>query len=301
MQEPLIIEAAINGGTPKERNRHVPRTVDEVVASAVACAEMGATIVHSHTDDPNFGGPARHQSADLIRAWGAVQEIHPGVLFYPTVFAEGAGHGIEERYAHVDEIRQAGLLGLAPLEAGTMNAIGLVGGASQEFERGDLVYQFTLADIEFQAAYGRRHGVPSSVSIFEPGWLRLVLRMRADSKLPQGAMIKLYFGGEDLLFGLPPSEQSLDAYLSMLDGTDLPWLVGVQGGDVAELGLAEAAIKRGGHVRVGLEDYRGPREPTNEELVAEIVSLAGAAHRPVATTDDAAQILNRSRKEPNQK
>ncbi len=193
------------------------------------------------------------------------------------------------------------MLGLAPLEAGTMNAIGLVGGASQEFERGDLVYQFTLADIEFQAAYGRRHGVPSSVSIFEPGWLRLVLRMRADSKLPQGAMIKLYFGGEDLLFGLPPSEQSLDAYLSMLDGTDLPWLVGIQGGDVAELGLAEAAIKRGGHVRVGLEDYRGPREPTNEELVAEIVSLAGAAHRPVATTDDAAQILNRSRKEPNQK
>ena len=296
MQEPLIIEAALNGGTPKTRNRHVPRTVKEVVASAIACVEAGAIIVHSHTDDPNFGGPARHQSTELIEAWRTIRDLHPGVLFYPTVFAEGAGHDIEARYAHVDEIRRAGLLGLAPLEAGTMNAIGLVGGASQEFERGDLVYQFTLADIEFQAGYCRRHRLPASVSIFEPGWLRLVLRMHADSRLPQGAMIKLYFGGEGLLFGLPSFEQSLDAYLAMLAGTGLPWLVAVQGGDVAELGLAEAAIRRGGHVRVGLEDYRGPREPTNEELVAEVVSLARAAHRPVATMDDAARILNLSLK-----
>lgn len=44
MREPLIIEAAINGGTPKSRNRHVPRTIDEVIASAAACAETGATI-----------------------------------------------------------------------------------------------------------------------------------------------------------------------------------------------------------------------------------------------------------------
>jgi hypothetical protein len=34
----------------------------------------------------------------------------------------------------------------------------------------------------------------------------------------------------------------------MLAGTDLPWMVGVIGGDVSST-LAELAIERGGHVR----------------------------------------------------
>src|SRR6185369_11409232 len=91
-------------------------------------------------------------------------------------------------------------------------------------------------------------------------------------------------------FGLPPTIASLDAYLAMLDGTGLPWMVGVLGGDVA-LTLAEAAIARGGHVRVGLEDYDGDRQPTNEELVAEIVALARRAGRPLATPEEAATML----------
>lgn len=294
MQEPLIIEVAVNGGTPQARNRHVPRTVDEVVASALACAEAGATIVHTHTDDSNFGGPARHQAGDYIDAWRTIVAAHPGVLLYPTVFGEGGS--IEERYAHVEEIRRAGLLGMALLDPGTMNAVGLVGGASEELQRDDLVYGFTLADVNFITEYCRRHQLPASISIFEPGWLRLALRVYHDAMLPQGGIVKLYFGGEELLFGLPPSEQSLEAYLAMLRGTKLPWLVAVQGGDVVQLGLAEAAIRRGGHVRVGLEDYRGPREPSNEELVAEVVDLARAAGRPVATAGDVPRILEQSSK-----
>ena len=47
---PLIIEAAINGATSKEKNPHVPRTVDEIVESAFACLEAGAAIVHNHND-----------------------------------------------------------------------------------------------------------------------------------------------------------------------------------------------------------------------------------------------------------
>ncbi len=293
MHEPLIIEAAINGGTPKSRNRHVPRTVDEVVECAKACVEAGATIVHNHTDDPIFGGPARHQSADYARAWREILALSPHVLLYPTVFGEGTDT-IEERYAHVVELHEAGVLGMAPLDPGTMNAVGLVGGASEELGRANTVYQFTLEDAEYIADFCRRQNLVASVSIFEPGWLRLALRMYAESKLPRGAMVKFYFGGENLLFGLPPSEQSLDAYVAMLEGTSLPWSVALQGGDVTEIGLAEAAIKRGGHVRVGLEDYRGPREPTNVELVAEVVELSRKAHRPIASADDLARIFNRS-------
>src|SRR6185437_15919956 len=54
----------------------------------------------------------------------------------------------------------------------------------------------------------------------------------------------------------------LEAYLELLEPSGLPWSVAVLGGDVVGCGLAELAIRRGGHVRVGLEDYAGPGEPS---------------------------------------
>jgi hypothetical protein len=71
-------------------------------------------------------------------------------------------------------------------------------------------------------------------------------------------MIKLYFGGGRLLFGLPPTRASLDAYLAMLDGTGLPWLVAVLGGDVTDGELARLAIERGGHLALASKTTTGP-------------------------------------------
>jgi len=90
---------------------------------------------------------------------------------------------------------------------------------------------------------------------------------------------------------MPPTRASLEAYLTMLEGTELPWSVAVLGGDVVASGLARLAVERGGHLRVGLEDHAGPRAPTNEELVREAVRVAEAAGRPVATCGDAAALL----------
>jgi uncharacterized protein (DUF849 family) len=77
----------------------------------------------------------------------------------------------------------------------------------------------------------------------------------------------------------------------MLEGTGLPWSVAVLGGDVITSGLARLALERGGHLRVGLEDFAGPRTPTNEELVEEAAHLAREMSRPVATCTEAAAIL----------
>jgi len=156
---------------------------------------------------------------------------------------------------------------------------------------GDLVYQTTFADVRWMMDYCRKHRLSPSISIFEPGWLRLALAYHERGELPRGTLIKLYFGSGRLLFGLPPTSASLEAYLSMLEGTGLPWLVAVLGGDIAD-GMAQMAIERGAHVRVGLEDYDGPRRPRNEELVREVVALAEAAGHPVATPGEAATILD---------
>ena len=64
------------------------------------------------------------------------------------------------------------------------------------------------------------------------------------------------------------------------------------GAGVVETGLAQLAIEKGGHVRVGLEDYAGPRTPSNPELVAEVVALARAAGRPVADSAAVARLLD---------
>ena len=286
---PLIIEAALNGGTQKDRNPHVPRTVDEIVESALACLEAGAAIVHNHNDEPNVGGSGRHASEPYAVAWGRILERYPDALLYPTYAGGGPHTNVRERYAHIDELRAAGLLRISLLDPGTVNFDGV--GPDGVPSTGDGVYQTTFGDVRWMADYCREHRLAPSVSVFEPGFLRLALAYHERGELPEGAMIKLYFGEGRMLFGLPPTRASLDAYLAMLDGTGLPWLVAVLGGDVTDGKLARLAIERGGHLRVGLEDYDGPRQPRNEELVREVVALAEAAGRPVATPKDAARIL----------
>lgn len=287
---PLIIEAAINGATRKDSNSHVPRTVDEISESALACLDAGAAIVHNHNDEPNVGGSGRHASGPYAAAWRRILARHPDAILYPTYAGGGPHTNVRERYAHIDELRAAGLLRVPLLDPGTTNFDGL--GPDGAPGTGDAVYQTTFGDARWMMDYCREHRLAPSVSIFEPGWLRLALAYHARGELPRGALIKLYFGTGRWLFGLPPTRASLDAYLAMLDGTGLPWLVAVLGGDVVAEGLARLAIECGGHVRVGLEDYDGPRRPRNEDLVREVVALAEAAGRPVATPKEAARLLD---------
>ena len=53
---PVIIEAAVNGTTTRERNANVPRTPPEIAADALACLAAGATIIHNlsliHISEP---------------------------------------------------------------------------------------------------------------------------------------------------------------------------------------------------------------------------------------------------------
>jgi 3-keto-5-aminohexanoate cleavage enzyme len=82
--------------------------------------------------------------------------------------------------------------------------------------------------------------------------------------------------------------------MEMLEGCPLPWSVAVMGGDVVESGIARAALERGGHLHVGLEDWAGAGSPSNEELVLEAASLCADIGRPVANHQEAAELLGLS-------
>lgn len=289
--EALVIEAAINGVTPKRRNPHVPRTVEEVAADALACFDAGAAIVHNHTDDGVLDtSSVRHRAEPYLEAWAIVAASRPDAVLYPTMAGAIAGQPITERYAHIMELHAAGVLSMAICDPGSVNLAG-------RRRDGAIVatphmYLNPPSDIEWMFAWCREADVPVHVSIFEPGFLRMALAHLEAGTLPAKVKLQFYFSGPDFLFGLPASEASLDCYLAMLGDAPLPWMVGVQGGDVTASGLAAAAIARGGHVRVGLEDHRSGdgRAPTNVELVNEVVDLARAAGRPVATCAQVASL-----------
>jgi len=80
---PVIIEAAINGATPKERNPNVPRTPEEIAADALAAIEAGAAVIHNHID---LGGLSEAEAAErYLEGWRPVLAARPDALLYPTV------------------------------------------------------------------------------------------------------------------------------------------------------------------------------------------------------------------------
>ena len=86
MNAPVIIEAAINGGTPKARNRNVPRTPAEVAEDGLRCFAAGAAIVHNHNDEPVVGGARGiHRPEPYIEAWRAILRERPDELLYPLL------------------------------------------------------------------------------------------------------------------------------------------------------------------------------------------------------------------------
>jgi uncharacterized protein (DUF849 family) len=283
-----IIEVAVNGSTSKDVNPHVPRTPAEVAADALACLGGGATIVHSHTDDPLFVADGVHSAEPYEQAWRAVLAQRPDALLYPTMASGGPGITIEARWSHHLQLAAAGVCQMGLVDPGSVS-LGLLEPDGLPMAL-DLVYLNTFADARYMVDKCRELGLAPSISIFDPSFLRVALAYHDAGALPAGAMIKLYFGGL-LPIGLPPTTASLDAYVDMLRDSGLPWLVAVLGGDVLGCGLAHAALERGGHIRVGLEDYLGPRTPRNIELLEEIVAVVDDTGRSVASSEQTRQIL----------
>lgn len=276
----VAIEVALNGATLKSANPHVPRSPAEIAADALACIDAGASIVHNHNEEGLWTSDGTHAAGPYIEAWRPVLARHPDVLLYPTMASGGPGISISARWGHNAELARAGVCGVGLVDPGSVSFGFLdADGLPRPL---DLVYVNTHADALHMFSQCAELGLAPSISIFDPSFLRVALAFSNAGRMPPGAMVKLYFGGA-LLFGLPPTRASLDAYVDMLAGSGLAWSVAVLGGDVVRCGLAQLALDRGGHLRVGLEDYAGPRTPTNVELVEEAAALAARCGRKVAT------------------
>ena len=281
----VIIEAAINGVTSKSRNPNVPRTPEEISVDALACIEAGASIVHNHID--RVGLSEADAAERYLEGWRPVLAARPDALLYPTVH-----FGPEIGYEHLVPLAESGMLRIGLTDPGSVNLGGVDGDGVPV---GPFVYANSFDAVARAFEICSTHRLGPSLAIYEPGFLRTTLAWWRSGRLPAGAMVKLYFSGEQGLlgapFGLPPTVTALDAYLEILDGCDLPWAVSVVGGDVTASEIARVALQRGGHLHLGLEFYGGADTPTNVDLVRRAVDLCTRAGRTVASPDQAAEIL----------
>jgi uncharacterized protein (DUF849 family) len=287
MTSPVIVELALNGATPRSANPRVPRSPDEIAEVALRGLGRGAAIVHNHNDEPMFTADGVHAVEPYRQAWQPVLDRHPDALLYPTMAAGARGIAVQDRWAHVAAL--AGVGGMTLVDPGSVN-VGMTSSAKVPAAAAAGAYQNSYADLEYMFARTAELGAAPSISIFEPGFLRTTLALHRAGRVPPGAMVKLYFGGA-LEFGLPPTATALDAYLELLEPSGLPWSVAVLGGDVLGSGLAELAVRRGGHIRVGLEDYAGPDRPDNMALLDDAVALVERLGRTPASCAQARTIL----------
>jgi len=285
---PVIIEAALNGVTTKQRNRHSPVTPDEQAKDGLACVDAGATVVHTHA--AGIAVTPEEAAAQYADAYRPVVEAHPGIVCYPTT---GFAPTIEERYRHNEILAESGLIRAAFVDTGSVN---LGGTGPDGLPAGPgYVYTNTFADVAYKMNVCRALGLGPSIAVFEPGFLRVVTAYHRAGALPAGALVKLYFsaggyvGGGEPLWGAPPIREALDLYCAMLDGTDIPWAVAVLGGSLLDTPVARLALERGGHLRVGIEDWDAG--PPNAEQVSAAAALCAQVGRPVASVADTERIL----------
>ncbi|MBE30829.1 MAG: NADPH dependent quinone reductase, partial [Acidiferrobacteraceae bacterium] len=132
--KPFITCAVTGSGGTQDRSPHVPRSPEQIAASAIDAARAGAAIVHCHVRDPETGKPGRQK--ELFReVVDRIRDADTDVVINLTagmggdmVFGDAESPlplneegtdmaGATERVAHVAECVPE----ICTLDCGTMN------------------------------------------------------------------------------------------------------------------------------------------------------------------------------------
>jgi 3-keto-5-aminohexanoate cleavage enzyme len=270
--EKLIITAAICGAeVTKEQNPYVPYTVEEIVREAKSAVDAGAAIVHLHVREDD--GTPTQSHVRFQECTEAILKACPNVILIPST-GGAVGMTPDER---LDSTNTTPIPEMATLDCGTCNF-------------GDEIFDNTMPTMR---AFGKRmieRGIKPEYECFEMGHLDTILTMARKGEVP-GAPMQFNF-----VLGVPGcTPATVD---------NLCWLVkNIPAGSTwtsTGIGrhaftLAAPTIVMGGNVRVGFEDNlyleRGVLAKSNGELVDKVVRMAKLLGRPIATSDEAREIL----------
>ena len=268
---PCIICVAITGSLPtKANNPAVPITISEQIESTHEAFEAGASIAHCHVRDDE--GKPTSDPERFARLKEGLERHCPGLIVQlSTGGRSGAGRA------------RGGMLPLRP------DMASLSVGSNNFPTR---VYENPPDLVDWLASEMRAHDVKPEIEAFDLSHIVQAAAMARDGRLKGPLYVQFVMGVRN---AMPADEPILDFYIQTLRrlAPDALWCAAGIGAE--QLRVNDWAVARGGHTRTGLEDNvrldRDRLAPSNAALVRRVVELCDRHGRPVATGQQAREML----------
>lgn len=272
MSKPCIICVAITGSVAtKSANPAVPITVSEQIESTHAAFEAGAAIAHCHVrndDETPTSDPEK-----FARLMEGLHKHCPGMIVqFSTGGRSGAGHA------------RGGMLPLAP------DMASLTVGSNNFPTR---VYENPPDLVDWLTSEMRTHKIKPEIEAFDLSHIHQAAAMNRDGRIPGRLYIQFVMGVKN---AMPVDRDTFDFYIKTVErlAPDADWCGAGIGAH--QITLNEWCIAAGGHCRTGLEDNvrldRNTLAPSNAALVQRTAELCAKYDRPVATWQQARDILD---------
>ena len=266
----LITVAPTGAETAKTDVPALPTTLAELVETARRCEQAGAAMVHVHIRDDEH-----RPTLDLVRLCDTVAALREETTLIVQLSTGGSVHDPLEQRVRVLEARPDS----CSLTMGTVNF-------------GDDVFSNPWPFIVELYDQTKEHEVVPEFELFDLGHVAALHRLLDTYGLPYGGRVHC-----DLVMGvpggMPGTADALVAAVHALPDAVTSW--SATGIGRTALPVALAALAKGGHLRVGMEDTltlaRGVPVTHNAQLVERAAELAGLAQRPPMTPDDARELL----------
>lgn len=271
MNKPCILCVAITGSVPtKSANPAVPVTVTEQIESTQEAFEAGASICHAHVrndDETPSSDPEK-----FARLKEGLEKYCPGmVIQFSTGGRSGAGSA------------RGGMLPLRP------DMASLSVGSNNFPTR---VYENPPDLIAWLAGEMRTYEVTPEIEAFDLSHILTAISMHEARQLHGNLYVQFVMGVKN---AMPADKRVFDFYVETMQ-TRAPHAAWCAAGiGPAQIEVNEWAIAAGGHTRAGLEDNvrldRDRLAPSNAALIKRAVELCDKYERPVATCQQARDML----------
>ena len=273
MTKPCIICVAITGSVAtKDNNPAVPITISEQVESVHESFETGATIAHCHVR--NDDGSPSSDPEKFGRLKEGLEKHCPGmILQFSTGGRSGAGTA------------RGGMIPLAP------DMASLSVGSNNFPTR---VYENPPELVDWLASEMRNYDVNPEVEAFDLSHIHQAAAMNRDGRIPGKLYVQFVMGVKN---AMPVDRDVFDYYIRTMErlAPEAEWCAAGIGR--FQIVVNEWSIAAGGHTRTGLEDNvrldANTLAPSNAALVRRAVELCETYERPVATWQQAREILER--------
>lgn len=268
---PLLITVAPTGAeTTKADCPQLPTTIKELVETAQRCEAAGAAMIHVHIRDDE------HQpTLDLGRLKETVAALREGCDLVVQLSTGGSVHDpLEHRLRVLDAAPDS-----CSLTMGTTNF-------------GDDVFMNPWPFVCDLYQLSQEREVVPEFELFDLGQVHALSRLLDKFGLPYGGRVHC-----DLVMGVPGgmngTADALVAAIAALPDAVTSW--SATGIGRSTLPVALAALAKGGHLRVGMEDVltlaKGVPVEHNAQLVERVVELGRIAQRTPMSPQQARELL----------